>query len=338
MLAFFCTPFPEAGVLSTRPNQSIVIALLICLALTACGVRDNATSGTERAPTSFARGTFQHFVLIVLENEDAATVERIPYMDSLGRRGAVLQSYFAVAHPSYPNYLALIAGRTFAPSDSDVTHDPVAYRATDFGDAQQLIDSPTIADRLEAKGLTWDAFAEDYPDTSAAPAACYFGRSSGHYSRKHVPFLSFKEFHSRPGLCAHVRNLKWFDKDSLAAYTFVTPNMVHDGHDAPIDSAVTWLRGFLAPILADSVAMRTTVIAVTFDESASTLSDRFRGSSANRVFTVLIGGPVMPSVNSASRYTHLSMLKTVEANFDLSPSLVPPGTEPITGVWRGIAR
>ncbi len=281
-------------------------------------------------------GVFKHFVLIVLENEDASTVERSPYMDSLARQGVELTQYYAVAHPSYPNYLALISGQTFI-GDPRAKHDPVAYRATDMGDAQRIIDAPTVVDRLTAKGLTWDAFAENYPDSSRAPAACTFVRASGHYARKHVPFLSFTEFHSEPALCAHMRNLKWFDRDSLAAYTFITPNMIHDGHDAPLDSAVAWLRGFLTPVLADSAAMRNTVIAVTFDESANTLAGRLE-KRPNRVFTVLLGGPVRSdSAAAAAPNSHFTMLRTVEVNFGLAPSLLPAATPPIAGVWRSAA-
>jgi len=308
--------------------------LAACAVATACCCSKGAPAHYETAAAAFPAHPFDHFLVIVLENEDAATIEKIPYMDSLGRIGATLRAYFAVAHPSYPNYLALVAGRTFSTADSGVTRDPQAYSSHDFGDAQLLIDAPTIADRLESKGLSWDAFAEDYPDTSARPTSCYFGRASGKYARKHVPFLSFVEFHTRPQMCAHMRNLRWFNKDSLAAYTFITPNMIHDGHDAPMDSAVMWLRGFLAPILADSAAMQSTVIAVTFDESASTLTDRFRGSTANRVFTVLVGGPIKHGASSDFPATHYSMLRTVEENFGLSPSLVPANTRPIVGVWN----
>jgi hypothetical protein len=334
LLAFFTSPDIENGTLPDSRTIRILIAAAVAML---CGCSKSMPFANGASATAFPSHPFDHFILIVLENEDAATIERIPYMDSLGRAGATLRAYFAVAHPSYPNYLALVAGRTFSTADPGVKHDPEAYSARDFGDAQLLIDAPTIADRLESKGLTWDAFAEDYPDTSATPSACYFGRARGNYARKHVPFLSFTEFHTRPQMCAHVRNLRWFNKDSLAAYTFITPNMIHDGHDAPIDSAVTWLRSFLVPILADSAVMRSTVIAITFDESASTFSDRFRGSRANRVFAVLLGGPIKPGADSDFPLTHYSMLRTVEENFDLAPSLVPANTRPIVGVWNAVS-
>ena len=317
--------------IATRFSARILVAFA---AVVACGCAQTPPIPTGVGVGVFPGHRFDHFVLIVLENEDAAAVERIPYMESLAHSGALLRNYYAVAHPSYPNYLALASGQTFDGSNPKVKHDPQAYSAMDFGDAQLMIDAPTIIDGLTAQKLTWDVFAEDYPDTSAAPRACDFTRASGKYARKHFPFLSFLEFHQSPALCAHVRNLRWLNRDSLAAYTFIAPNLIHDGHDAPLDSVVTWLRTFLTPILADSTAMRSTVIAITFDESANTLGDRLRGGHPNRVFTALIGGPVRPGAISSAIYSHYSMLRTVEANYGLTPSIAPSNTSPIIGIWN----
>ena len=256
-----------------------VIGAAVCMITSFSGCATNSPIPRYGSGLEVPQHRFEHFVLIVLENEDATTVGKLPYMDSLAASGALLRNYYAVAHPSYPNYLALVSGKTFIGSNPHVRHDPDAYRAMDFGDAQLLIGAPTLVDGLVAKGLTWDAFAEDYPDTSRAPAACDFRRASGDYARKHLPFVSFEEFHANPGLCAHVRNLRWLNSDSLAAYTFIAPNLIHDGHNAPLDSAVTWLRGFLSPILADSAVMKSTVIAITFDESANSLADQLRGGA-----------------------------------------------------------
>ncbi|MGI8510001.1 MAG: alkaline phosphatase family protein [Gemmatimonadaceae bacterium] len=277
---------------------------------------------------------FDHVIVVVLENENASTVDGVPEMAALARQGTLLRNYYAVAHPSYPNYLALISGKTFVGSDPRAQHDPVAYRALDFGDAQLLINAPTLVDRMEARGVSWNAFAEDYPETSSAPAQCDWIRSAGLYSRKHVPFLSFTGFHEHPAWCAHVRNLRWFRKDSLAAYTFITPNMVHDGHDAPLDSAVKWTSAFLRPVLADSALMRTTLVVITFDESANPLSEMLTGSQPNRIYTALIGGMVGTGAVSNTPYSHYSLLRTIELNFGLAPSLVPSGVDPISDVWK----
>lgn len=277
---------------------------------------------------------FDHVIVIVLENEDAKRVEAVPAMASLAREGASLRNYYAVAHPSYPNYLAMVSGHTFIDTDPRVRHDPEAYHALDFGDAQLRINALSIIDRLEAKDMSWNAFAEDYPEASATPARCDFRRQVGLYARKHLPFLSFEGFHTRPALCAHVRNLRWFRQDSLASYTYIEPNLVHDGHDAPLDSAVMWLGNFLRPMLADSALMSHTLIVVTFDEASNPLLSNIFGSQPNRIYTVLLGGMVQAGKSSDVAYSHYSLLRTIEVNFGLAPSLVPPDVVPIGDIWR----
>jgi hypothetical protein len=315
-----------------RPN---LLALCAISLLVACGGDTPLPKIHGTVATSASQHHFDHFVLIMFENEDAANVSAIPYMDSLAHRGAWLRNYYAVAHPSYPNYLALVSGQTFVGSSPHAQHDPVAYSRRDFGDAQLLVDAPTIIDRLQARKLSWDAFAEDYPDSSRVPKACDFRRAAGLYSRKHFPFVSFQEFHSHPEWCAHVRNLKWLRPGSLAAYTFIAPNLVHDGHDAPLSTATTWLRGLLEPILADTVAMKSTLIVVTFDEASGSLSQLVtRSWGPNVVYTVLLGPPVKAGTSTDVPYTHFSLLRTLETNFGLSPSLLPKGVEPIDGIWQ----
>ncbi len=302
----------------------------------ACARNTARPSPRSTAAALLPAHEFDHVIIVVLENENAAIVDSVPVMASLAKRGAALNNYYAVAHPSYPNYLALISGNTFVGKDARASHDPDAYHALDFGDAQLLINAPTIIDRLEAKGFSWDVFAENYPDSSAVPAQCDWRRQSGLYVRKHVPFLSFTGFHEHPSWCAHVRNLERFSKNKLAAYTFIAPNLVHDGHDAPLDTAVKWVSAFLRPVLADSALMRTTLVVITFDESSNPLREKLgRSSSPNRIYTALIGGMIPAGTVSNAPYSHYSLLRTIELNFGLAPSLMPPGVKPITDVWRG---
>ena len=262
-----------------------------------------ATSAPPPSVDAALLGTFDHVVVVVLENENARTVLAVPVMDTLAQRGVLLANYYAVAHPSYPNYLALVSGHTFMDVGPHVRHDPDAYRALDLGDAQLEIDAPSIIDGLEAKGLSWDVFAEDYPDTSRAPARCDFRRQIGLYARKHVPFLSFTEFRNHPAWCQHVRNLRWLSQDSLAAYTFIAPNLKHDGHDAPLDTAVTWLRAFLRPMLADSAMMQRTLVVITFDEAANPLTEVLFGNQPNKIYTVLQGGMLLRGRRSDRRWS-----------------------------------
>jgi len=248
---------------------------------------------------------FDHVILIVLENENAANVPKVGYLDSLAKRGASLTMFHGVAHPSYPNYLALVGGHTFGVR----------------GDEQADIDAPTIADRLEAKGLTWRQYAEDYP------GKCFLGDAHKLYVRKHTPFLSFASIQSNPKRCANVVNARQFDRNKLPAYAFYTPNMDNDGHNTSLAFATRWLRGFIEPILADSALMQRTLIVVTFDESE-------RGEASNQIYTVLLGGMVKPGATDSTALNHYNLLRTVEANFALEPLGEERNVTPITEIWK----
>lgn len=320
---------------SYRRLITFIASISLAIAGSACG-RDTALPEVHQMAASLTGSHhFDHFILIVLENENAADVMKVPYMDSLAKKGVLFRNYYAVAHPSYPNYLAMVAGHTYIDDEKSTRHDPDAYRAKEFGDAQLLIDAPSVADRLEAQHTSWNAFAEDYPVTDQYPAKCDFTSRSGNYARKHFPFLSFKSFHDHPELCAHVRNLKWFRADSLAGYTFIAPNMIHDGHDAPLATAVKWLQGFLDPLLANQSVMDSTLIVVTFDESANDARGSLFGASRpNVVYTVFLGNMVKAGSTSDVPFNHYNLLRTVESNFGLSPSLVASGTSDIDGIWK----
>jgi hypothetical protein len=329
----------ETSVTITRLRQSIPTRVMMCLTIAAsalaCG-RDTPLPEIHQMAASLkGNHHFDHYVQIVLENEDAVNVEQVPYMDSLAKRGVLFDNFYAVAHPSYPNYLAMISGHTFIEDKQHAQPDSIAYKRSQMGDAQMLIDARTLVDGLEAQHTSWNAFAEDYPDTDQYPKTCNFEGVSGLYARKHFPFLSFKEFHDHPELCSHIRNLKWFRADSLAGYTFIAPNLNHDGHDAPLSTAVKWLKGFIDPLLAMPGVMDSTLIVVTFDESASSVRQSVLGSKRpNVVYTVFLGNMVNAGTRSNVPYNHFNLLRTVETNFGLSPSVAPDGTQSIEGVWR----
>src|SRR5262249_53353597 len=107
----------------------------------------------------------------VLGNPKAVTFR------SLARRYAVLTNYQAVAHPSLPNYLALVSGSTQA-----ITSDCTSCQ----------VNAPNLADTLEHAGKTWQTYAE------GLPRAGFTGASAGRYAKKHDPLLYFADVVARP--------------------------------------------------------------------------------------------------------------------------------------------
>lgn len=271
----------------------------------------------QRGPPWELPRQFEHVLVVVLENQDYETVMRHPYFRALAQRGALLTHFNAPFHPSYPNYLALVGGKYFGTIGDDQRDLPRSER--------------TIADLLEAKGLTWRQYAEGYP------GHCHTGSSASgsRYQRKHVPFMSFESITKDPARCARVVSADRFDRKDLPSFAFYSPDMCHDGHDIcgaalervkgwigdlpgagrigmgsrELDQAAEFLRGFLEPVLADPAVMKDTLVVVTFDEAAN--------GAGNHIYTLLLGGMIRAGERIDACYDHYNLLRTVEDNFGL---------------------
>ena len=79
-----------------------------------------APSGGETQPSVSPSSTakvpaFDHIVLIILENENFQKIignPKMPQINALARQNVLLTNYYAVTHPSLPNYIALVSGGT----------------------------------------------------------------------------------------------------------------------------------------------------------------------------------------------------------------------------------
>lgn len=249
---------------------------------------------------------FQRVIIVVLENQNFDDVANDPNFYKLSLEGVVLTNYHGLFHPSYSNYLAMVAGTEIRT----------------LSDAQIDIDRPTIACLLNAKGYSWKGYAEGYPEIAdpIMPAAkCFTDSGFELYARKHVPFLSFDSIQRNE--CSNIVPGSHFIQDvqlgAIANYVFYTPNLQNDGHNPQDDpktglaNASKWLAdAFLKPLLQSASFMAGTLIVVTFDESRET-------DSNNHIFTLLLGPMVRPNVQLSDSYNHYNLLRTIEDNFDL---------------------
>ena len=249
--------------------------------------------------TDLTAPAIRHVFVIVLENESGAAALKDPYLAQLASRGQRLTHYYAVAHPSEPNYLAMIGGDTFVSDDG--VHD---------------LPPSNLVDLLEARHVSWKAYQEDYPGNCFAGSVAT-GKDGGLYARKHNPFISFDDIRNDPARCANIVDARELDADiangQLPQFSFYTPNMDNDGHDTGVAFAAKWLKGFLDPKLADPRFHDGTLVFITFDEGNGT-------PSQDPLYAVLLGPGVAAGAEDATPYTHYSLLRTVEAIFGL-PSL-----------------
>ncbi|CAG8826266.1 18339_t:CDS:2, partial [Racocetra persica] len=186
--------------------------------------------------------------------------------------GLLLNNFFAVAHPSQPNYVAEIYGSTAGITD----------------DSNHNISGTNIVDLLEAKGVSWKAYMEDYPGN------CYLGATapSGQhlYARKHNPFISMDTIRTNSTRCAKIVPGTQLDTDinnnQVPQFVYYTPNQNNDGHDTGVAFANNWFSGWLEPKLTKPAFTNNTLIFVTFDEDDN--------SQANHIYSALLGTPVHP--------------------------------------------
>jgi acid phosphatase len=108
---------------------------------------------------------FDHVLVVVLENKDQSSVlgnAEAPNFNRFARRYTVLSNYGGIAHPSLPNYLALVSGSAHGIRTDCTTC---------------LVSGRNLADTLERAQLTWKVYAEGIPRPG------WTGGFSGRYAK-----------------------------------------------------------------------------------------------------------------------------------------------------------
>ncbi len=261
---------------------------------------------------------FSHVFTIVLENEEATSVTgsaSMPYLNGLAAQGAVLNQFYAICHPSLPNYLAMVGGDTFG----------VHSNCTDC-----LVDGPNIVDGVEASGRTWKAYME------GAPRACFKGAGSGRYAQKHNPFIYFKSIRDNPERCARVVPFTEFATDlvsgTLPDYAWITPDLCHDGHDCSRAESDRWLSTVVPGVLASAAFREGGVLFIMYDEGTSD-AGCCAVAAGGRIATIVLSPLARAGTVDSNAYTHYSLLATVARAWGFVPPGRAAGVAPLTGFW-----
>ena len=253
---------------------------------------------------------FDRFLTIWLENVDYKVTIADDYFEYLATQGALFSNFRAVGRPSYPNYIAMIAGSTFGIDKND----------------QITLQERGLHDLLENRGLTWKNYAEDYPGN------CYLNDGKGAYVRRHVPFLSFSSVQDDSQRCNNVVNGDEFETDwknkELPNFSLYVPNQDNNAHDTSIGYASDWLKSFLDPLLSDSDRMDGTMIQVVFDEPSKDVMSNLH------VYSIFLGPMVKKGLVVDKVYNHYDVLKTVQENFNTgSLGQEDESATAISGIW-----
>jgi Phosphoesterase family len=262
-----------------------------------------------------AGAPFDHIVTILMENQGLCDVYTgcggsATYMSQIADQNVLVMTWGTTSHPSEGNYISLIGGDNFG--------------HTNDGYCCWGISAPNIIDRLESAGLTWQAFAED----ASGSGTCSFNPPRG---ADHFGFLTFADINSA-NRCSHfLTTASASDPEFLAAlntpnpanFIWLTPNDNDNGHDSGVSGGDTYLAALVPQILSSSEFTTTkAILLILYDEGYTPCSNA--GGTGECVYAS-ISGPVAKrglklSPAGASHYSYLS---TIEAAWELTPSLTP---------------
>ena len=298
--------------------------------LLACTTTLSPAIDKSAAPPPFVKpNPLSGVVLIILENGDPKEAAAMKFVkDKRVTQPVMLRRYFAVAHPSRPNYVALVSASTEGICGDKEPKPP--------------LDRRHLGDLLEAAGQSWAVYAQ------SLPGKCNPVDNAGglprlpRYSRRHLGFFDFADVQKT--LCAtHIvpedESLDALNSDihdgRVPAFAMIIPDNFHNGHNTGIGAADHWLTEKFAPLLDDPRFTRDRVFILTFDENEK------HGTEENKVFIMIWGDPVQPTSDRAVLdipYDHYDLLRTIEellgaGNLGAHDS-DQSHARPIGGIWK----
>lgn len=234
-------------------------------------------------------------IVIPIENHSLDQVKAgMPATWALTDRFGYAAHFYAIAHPSLPNYLAIAGGTTSG------VHD-------DRGPNVHGRSGPSVFGQALSAGKTAKVYVEDMKEN------CELSGFHG-YAVRHNPWAYHLDERS---LCAqHDVPLDQLQPDvaagRLPTVGMIVPNTCHDGHDCHLEEADEWFSELLAELMSGpDWASGKLAIVVTADEDDK--------KHDNQVLTLVIH----PSLSDRAVYTPLTHYSLSRALSELS------GSEPL---------
>ncbi len=261
---------------------------------------------------------FSHIFQIVLENTSYKHIigkAEAPYINRLAARYGLATHYYAVTHPSLPNYFVMTGGSRFGVTSNcdDLTPN-----------CQQ--DATNLADLIEQSGRSWVAYFESMPTPCGV-------QQSLPYTIHYNPFIYYKDIVNNPQRCkTHVRPYDWaqflnmLSANQVPNYVWLAPNLVNDMHEnfGTVDRADHWLSIVVPHILASRAFQQNGLLILTFDEGDDAEVPDTGGCcgmfpGGGHIVTLMISPLVKRGYQSPTYVTHYNLLRTIEDAWKLPP-------------------
>ena len=311
------------------------------------------TPGAIAAP---AMPRYAHIFVIIEENHTTDQIignTRAPVLNQLAKQFGLASNYYAVSHPSEPNYVALLGGDTFAIRDDDAYYCKPGMKREGCGhsDASGYVDHTTralgLAKQLSDRGLSWKGYFEDIP----RPGSLLDRQSP--YVAKHNGFMNFRDLQDDPRRADKIVGFDALYRDiaagTLPNFAHIVPSLCDDMHGAKgpgLPKSCTdddWLVakadatvGKIVDKITGSAMWNGTendAIVITFDEyggdtdwthAAGCCGFGPRSTSnpgGGWIATIVITNHGPRHLNDPKPYNHYSLLRTIEDCFGIPQHL-----------------
>lgn len=277
-----------------------------------------SSAGAAPAPSPFS-----HVFVIVMENTGYAQAignPNLPTLNALARKYGLATNYTGVAHPSLPNYVALLFGSTFGSRSNDPS---------------QSFGGDNLALQLERASLSWRGYFQGLPSVG------WNGGAAGNYGKKHNPFMLSADIAGNAKRRENVVKLDALSADLNSGkapnFALIVPDVCHDMHGAlncfwePGLQRMgdAFIKTWTEKIMASSAWTGNAAIVITFDESEG--GDKTGGGG--KLATVVITKEGPRGVKSAQPYNHYSLLRTLQDGWGLPPLREAEKAAPMTDLF-----
>jgi phosphatidylinositol-3-phosphatase len=277
-----------------------------------------------------------HVIIVMEENyayDEIIGNSLCPILNAVSKFSytALFNNYYAIEHPSEPNYLDLFSGQ-----NQGITSDVSGQNGGPLTDCN-------LGASLIQKGYTFAGYSEDQPTVG------WYSSDDSPYWTKHCPWINWINCPTNDSIPV-VDDIPYSDINSytghaifpdsnnyasLPTVTWVIPNSINDMHDNSENSALpagdSWFhKNMMSLVRYASVPSNNTVVFVTWDEDD--------GSENNKVVMMAISGLIKGGTYSTS-LNHYGWLREIEEMYGLtecsnsaSATLFPNAMWVISGV------
>lgn len=273
---------------------------------------------------------FDRVIVIVMENwrfeeidfDSGATARLMPFIIQLARTYRLETNYFGIAHPSLPNYIAMIGGDDFGIQDDKESCFNPEHRTP-----CNSVDAPNLVDQLEQEGISWEGLFESMPNAGYLGAR--FPEDVKLYAQKHNPFVYFQNIALNPSRLAKLKpfalsQLKTVlgDPASAPRFTYIVPNQCDSQHgvkgcksDATLQAGDAFLSRSVPTIINSPSFTDRSVLFIVWDEGRGHAG--CCGDAGGGRVPVIVVSKHPKAIKGATPSNHYSLLATIEDGFGL---------------------